>query len=129
MTIKAIISTTLTFLCLDALWIKFIAVDLYQTHVSPLLRTHNNEMAAQPLPALLFYLVAITTLILIVIKPATSIKEAATNGALFGLFGYGTYAFTCQSIFQGWVWQMTVLDVAWGAFLCAVASIAGLYFK
>ncbi len=129
MNIKSILATTISFCLLDGLWIKFVAADLYQRHVTPLLRMQNNQLAAQALPALLFYAVALLAIIVLIVKPAVSITQACFNGALIGLFAYGTYALTCQSIYQGWIWKMTLLDIAWGVFLCATAAAAGAYFK
>ena len=89
----------------------------------------NGQLAAQPLPAILFYVVALAALLVLIVKPAVSVTQAWLNGALIGLFAYGTYALTCQSIYQGWIWKMALLDIAWGIFLCATAAAVGTYFK
>ena len=51
--------------------------------------------------------------------------KAAINGGLIGLITYGTYAFTCQSLFKGWTWPITITDVIWGIVICAIVSVIG----
>ena len=57
------------------------------------------------------------------------LSEAAINGAVVGLFAYGTYAFTCQALFKDWLWSVTIPDVVWGVVLCAVSCAIGTYLK
>jgi uncharacterized membrane protein len=46
-------------------------------------------------------------------------------GALLGLVAYGTYDITNLSTLRGWSLTVTAIDIAWGAVLTAVASVAG----
>jgi len=51
--------------------------------------------------------------------------EKVVNGALFGLFAYGTYDLTNQATLKVWSTTITLADMAWGATLTAIAASAG----
>ena len=52
---------------------------------------------------------------------------ALVNGALIGLLAYGTYDMTNLATLKGWSLQVSLVDMAWGAFLSATASAAGYF--
>jgi uncharacterized membrane protein len=56
---------------------------------------------------------------------ATS-QSTLLYGALFGLFCHATFELTSLSMLKHWTWPVVVVDVAWGAFVTAVSSTAGL---
>ena len=81
-------------------------------------------------PAIVFYAIYPIGLLIFVISPALrsgSVMSAALYGALFGLFTYGTYDLTNYATLRNWTLQLTVVDVAWGAILGAVTSIATVW--
>lgn len=126
----SIVVTALLFFGLDMLWIQFVAVGMYKKHLPDfLLRSPQGNVQANLIAAALFYVVAISCLYLLAIKPATTIKQAVTVGAISGLFAYGTYALTAQSIFKNWKWSMTVFDILWGVILCSVCALVGFLLK
>lgn len=53
---------------------------------------------------------------------AGSVGFAARQGALAGLFAYGTYEATNLATLIGWEWGMVALDMVWGAALTAMAA-------
>ncbi len=126
----SLIATTFSFLCLDLAWINLVAVGLYKQHLPDfLLRNSKGDVTPNLVACALFYIVAIGCLYFLAVKSTDSLKQATITGAVAGLFAYGTYAFTGQALFKNWNWTLTVLDVAWGALLCATAAGIGFYVK
>jgi uncharacterized membrane protein len=81
-------------------------------------------------PAVLFYLLYVAGLVYFVMLPASRSRDALLRGALFGLIAYATYDLTNQATLRDWPWQVTLVDLVWGAFVtgtsCAIAHrIAG----
>ncbi len=52
-----------------------------------------------------------------------SLLSAAGWGALYGLIGYGIYDLTNRATLARWSLKMTVIDMAWGATLCATTAL------
>ena len=46
--------------------------------------------------------------------------------ALFGFFCYATFELTSLSLLKHWTWPVVMMDVAWGPFVTAATSTAGL---
>jgi len=44
-------------------------------------------------------------------------------GALYGLVLYGVYDLTNYAVVKGWPLTITVVDMLWGAFACAMATL------
>ena len=115
--------TLAVMLALDALWLGVVAQRLYQQGLGPLL-------AAQPRlgAAALFYLVYPLGLTIFAVLPHAGQRgprRAAVSGALFGFFAYATYDLTNLATLAGWPLGLSLLDMAWGAALSAVAATAG----
>jgi len=65
------------------------------------------------------------------VRPAlveASLKPAAGRGALFGLVAYATYDLTNQATLQNWPWLVTAIDLCWGTFLTATATVGAKAF-
>ena len=56
-----------------------------------------------------------------------SLATAATYGALFGFFTYATYDLSNYATLRNWTAQVTVIDIAWGTLLGAMAALVGAY--
>lgn len=113
----------LAFLLLDALWLAVLMGPVYAAALGPLL-------AAQPrwAPAAVFYVLYVLGLLVFAVVPglrARRWRTAVALGALLGLVSYGTYDLSNYSTLQGWPLALTVIDMAWGAVLSAVAALAG----
>lgn len=119
----AYISTAVVFFALDYLWLTRIAIGFYREHIGTLLLATPNFAAAG-----IFYLFYVVGLVYFAVMPAVSagtLVTALVNGALLGLLAYGTYDMTNLSTLKGWCLQVSLVDMAWGAFLSAAASAAG----
>ena len=76
-----------------------------------------------------FYLMYVTGLVLLAVRPAVLAgggpKAAAIRGASLGAFAYATYDLTNQATLAVWPVHVTLIDIAWGTFASATASAAG----
>lgn len=125
---KLIISyilTTLVFFAIDMVWLGFIAKNIYRKYLGALLSDSVNWVAA-----IIFYLVFIVGIFIFVINPAVekqSVMRALFFGATFGFITYATYDLTNYATLKGFPLNIVIIDLAWGAILTAVVSIAGYY--
>lgn len=119
----AYLATGVVFLGLDAIWLSQVGLGLYRREIGALLLEQPNLPVAG-----LFYLLFVAGIVLLVVQPAAANGDwlaALWMGALLGLVAYGTYDITNLSTLRGWSPTIAAIDVAWGAALTAVASLAG----
>lgn len=118
----AMLATLAVFLVLDAIWLGFLARDIYVEAIGHL-------MAEQPfLPAaVLFYLLFPMLLAWFAFVEAPDRDNAwsvALRGGLFGLATYGTYELTNWATLRDWPATLVMVDLAWGTVLSAIAATA-----
>lgn len=116
-------ATAVTFLAIDFVWLSLMASRLYRPQLGAMLLDQPNLVVAG-----LFYLVYAVGIVVLVVMPAfgaRSLLMAAGLGALLGLVAYGTYDITNLATLKGWSVAVTVIDMAWGMTITAVASVAG----
>jgi uncharacterized membrane protein len=119
----AYVSTAIVFLGIDAVWLTLAAQRLYRPLIGDMLLERFN-----PLPALLFYVVYITGIVVFAVSPAFNTGRwttATLHGALLGFFAYATYDLTNQATLRNWPAAVTVADLCWGTALTAFAATAG----
>lgn len=107
---------------LDMLWIGVIAKGFYQNQIGYLLKSSPNWIAI-----ILFYLLYIAGLVLFVIAPSVekgSWITALVLGAFFGLIAYATYDLTNLGLTKNWPVLVTIVDIAWGACVAGLVSVA-----
>lgn len=112
----------LVFLALDAVWLSTMTARLYRPAIGHLMAA---ELAW--LPVLLFYPAYLAGLLFFAVRPALRERRARTglvHGALLGLLAYATYDLTNHATLVGWPWLITVIDMAWGAFVSGMATWA-----
>jgi uncharacterized membrane protein len=111
---------------LDFLWLSTMTKLFYRPRLAPLLA----EQLVWP-PALLFYLLYGVGLLAFVLRPAlndgSGLLAVFLWGGLFGLVAYGTYDLTNHATLRDWPLAVTVIDMAWGALISGVASVAGVW--
>ncbi|WP_395055333.1 DUF2177 family protein [Polaromonas sp.] len=115
--------TLVFFLAADMLWLGLLMTDTYQGWIGPLMR-------AQPLllPAAVFYLLYPVGLVVFAVRPGLDKQDwthCAALGAFFGLLAYGTYDLSNLATLKGWPWQLTLVDMLWGAALSCGSALAG----
>lgn len=105
----------------DAVWLGVVAKTFYRTHIGWLMAASPNWYAAGA-----FYLLYGIGVTAFVVRPALEggwgAGKTAAMGALFGLVAYATYDLTNQATVKNWPLLVTVVDLAWGAFLTAAVS-------
>lgn len=121
--IKLFLTSLVTCLVLDAIWLGVIAKSLYQENIGILMRKANGAFAIIWPSALLVYVLMVLGIVLFVIPKAEESAWAALFwGALFGGIVYGVYDFTNYAILAGWSLKISLIDLAWGMILCGLVS-------
>jgi uncharacterized membrane protein len=119
------LSTLFVFLILDLIWLGLVGGSLYTAALGDQMLDRFRVV-----PAVLFYLLHITGIVVFVLPLARRggrVWASAAYGAFFGLCAYGTYDLTNHAVLRVWTWQLTVIDMAWGAFVTGAASLMGAW--
>jgi len=113
------------FAILDGIWLSQMGAALYKPVLGDIL-TDNVRIA----PAIVFYLLYPIGIEVFAVLPAlraNSLQYAAVYAALFGLLAYATYDLTNYATLRNWTASITMIDLAWGAFVSgASATVAFL---
>jgi uncharacterized membrane protein len=124
-TISATLGIAIALLVLDLVWLKFA--------MGPIFRAELGDWVKQDIglvPAALFYLLYVVGIFIFAVKPAllstSPMAYAIGYGALLGLVAYGAYDLTNLATLRAWTPRLAMIDMAWGTFLTAVASGAGV---
>ena len=116
-------ATLIVFCCCDFVWLGWIAKDYYQSQLGGLLLAQPNWTAA-----VIFYALYAAGIVFFCVSPAleaASLLKAALYGAVLGALAYATYDLSNQATLKSWPVALSVLDIAWGAFVTCVAASAG----
>ena len=111
------------FFGLDFVWLTNMASGFYRSRIGRVVAG-----PAQTGVAGLFYLVYVAGLVHFAVLPAMhagSWVTALMKGALLGLVAYGTYDMSNLSTLKNWSVSVTIVDMAWGVGLSAVAATCG----
>lgn len=115
------LATLIVIVPIDFLFLGLVAKGFFTSQVGDMLGTIRLA------PAILFYLLYVAGILIFVNASAGATPQSTLlYGALFGLFCYATFELTALSLLKHWTWPVVVVDVAWGAFVTAVASTLGL---
>ena len=121
------ILTTIVFFAVDMVWLGFVAKNIYDKYLGALLSDKVRWPAA-----IIFYLLFIVGIFIFVINPSIE-KQSAVRalilGAVFGLITYATYDLTNYATMKGFPLNIVFIDLAWGAILTSIVSLAGYYIN
>ncbi len=123
----AYLAILLPFGLLDAVWLSLMGPRLYRPTLGDILLTNVNVA-----PAVIFYLIYPLGLLIFAVLPALKSDLAASAliyGALFGGLAYATYDLTNHATLRNWTLQLTLTDMAWGAFASGVAAATAFYLS
>jgi uncharacterized membrane protein len=125
-----ILIATLTFTCLDALWLGWLGTRFYREEMGHLMRLSNTQaIIPNWSAAIVVYLVLIAGLLLFAIPKANgSLTMAFVWGALFGLVAYGTYDFTNLAVLADWSLKISLIDTLWGMIICGTTAWVTVFF-
>lgn len=118
--LRRLLLTTVIFASLDAVWLSLLTGDFYTRMLGDLARRSGANLDPVWWAALLVYAVLVVGLVTLALPRASSVRTAFGWGGLFGIVSYGTYDLTCQAVLRDWPVAMTVVDMTWGATICAV---------
>lgn len=111
---------------IDALWILVVAKSFYARQIGHLFAASPNLV-----PAAVFYLLYAAMLAVLVVAPAVagqwSLGKVYLYGMALGLAAYGAYDLTNHATLRDWPLVVTVVDMAWGAFVTGVAAAAATF--
>ncbi len=120
----AYLSAAVAFGVLDFLWLSNAAPRLYRPAIGEIMA---DQVRWPPAIAFYFlYLVGVTALVVLPALREGGVARAAWTGALFGLVAYATYDLTNQATLRIWPTHLTLIDITWGAFATATASIVAV---
>lgn len=116
--------TSIIFLGLDFMGIKFLIRPLFDRHVPQLLAAELRLGAAAA-----FYLFYVAGLLWLISLPA--LKEgqplqALIGGMILGALCYGTYEMTNYATLAGWSIEQVAADMLWGTLLTGFSAWAGV---
>ena len=115
-------ATAIVMVVLDLLWLGVVARPLYQQGIGHLMAERPNIAVAT-----LFYAVYALGLVVFAVAPNADAGWGKTmrDAALFGFFAYATYDLTNLATLKDWPVGISLLDMAWGSLLSALAAAAG----
>jgi uncharacterized membrane protein len=119
------ISTLMTFIFLDAIWLGLIAKGFYAKQMGFLFSKSINFI-----PVLVFYPVYAFGVMILAVLPALSSGswlEALWKGSLIGLIAYGAYDLTNQATIAGWPALVTIIDISWGIIVTGLTSVIAYF--
>ncbi|MES2935664.1 MAG: DUF2177 family protein [Pseudomonadota bacterium] len=121
----AYLAAGLVFCLLDFIWLTVLAKDFYQSQIGSLMLAEPKLNAAA-----VFYVLYLFGLLMFAMIPALQAQNfsiAIGLGALLGLIAYATYDLSNLATLKGWSLYLSLVDIAWGAFVSASASTAGYF--
>jgi uncharacterized membrane protein len=116
-------ATLVVMVALDLLWLGVIAKPIYAKGIGHLMAERPNISVA-----VVFYALFALGLVIFAVMPHASAggwTKAMVMGALFGFFAYATYDLTNLATLKNWPLGVSLLDMAWGTLVSALAAAAG----
>lgn len=112
---------------LDYLWLGSAMSEFYKNEARHLVRWNGTDwdVLLWPAAGVYFFL----ALGLQKFALADSWPQSVYRGFLLGLCIYGVYDLTNLSLLNNWPVQMSIVDMAWGPFLCALSAAVGFKFS
>ena len=123
--LAAYAATLALFLIADMAWLGTMVNRVYRPALGDILIEGVNLP-----PAIVFYLLYPIGVVIFAVMPALkggTIYTALAHGALFGFFTYATYDLSNQATLRGWPLHVTIIDIAWGTALGAMAASVGFF--
>ncbi|MGZ3710132.1 MAG: DUF2177 family protein [Bdellovibrionota bacterium] len=126
--IKIFLSVLVSLAVIDLLWIGMIAQRFYVQQFGLMGRISDGKFAVIYWAVIVDYLIlafGITTFALPKVMAEHSWSMAFIWGALLGLTVYGVYDITNHATLIHWPLALTLVDMAWGTFLCGAVTVIG----
>ncbi len=121
--VVAYLSSLLTFIVIDAVWLGLVAKKFYASQLGSLMREDILF-----LPAGVFYLLYSAGIVLLAVRPEQphlSLLNVAFYGGVVGFIAYGTYDVTNLATIKNWPPLMSIVDLVWGTAISSLVAVAG----
>ena len=121
--VVAWVATALAFAGLDAIWLSQMGPRFYRPIIGDLMSARFDAPNT-----IAFYLIYVSGIVFFAVLPGiekASLAKAVINGAALGFIAYATYDLSNQATLRGWDVKLTLIDMAWGTALTAIASAVG----
>ena len=106
----------------DALWLSWFAPAMVRPMAGSIMLDHVRWSGVAA-----FYIFYAGGILLFPLGLSRDWASAFLYGALFGFVAYLTYDATNYATLKAWILPVAVMDVSWGTFLTALASLAGFW--
>lgn len=120
--LKLFLLTIIPMSIIDALWLYTAGRSIYPQYIQHLM---GDKLVWAPI--VIFYILYAVGVMVFVVEPSVagdySIARTVGMGLLLGLVAYGAYDLTNHATLQGWAWQMTVIDMCWGAVVTGLSAV------
>ena len=116
--IKKFIIALLIFLAIDALWLGFIAKNLYKKELGSIMKNNVDFLTA----GLTYFVLVIGIILFVLPKAGDSVLLALLWGGLLGLVVYGVYDLTNLAVINNYSLKIALIDWVWGIFICGTTS-------
>ena len=120
--IAAYAATAAVFLAADFIWLTR-TIGFYRSALGDLLADRPNLVAAGALYSI-YFLGIVVFAVLPSVKTGSWISVLLL-GALLGLVSFSTYDLTNLATLSRWPLNVVIVDMFWGTFVTALASLAG----
>ena len=127
--LKIFAASMLVILVMDFIWLAHLGKPLYMKYLKPFFNMGEFGLNVNYAAAGVVYICLILGVIIFVLPLASTLKDAICFGAIFGLLVYAVYDFTNMAIMKDWPLFISIVDVLWGGFLCAMVSAVSFYLK
>ena len=125
--LKLLAVSFFTILILDIIWLGFIASKFYTENLNPIVRLQEGKIAPVYWAAAIVYVllsIGIVYFVLPRLDSGSSLVATFLIGALMGLIIYGVYDMTNYSTLKDFPLRVAIADMAWGATVCGLATLA-----
>jgi len=123
--IKTISTTLLVILTLDLIWLGYVGKGFYVDEIGSLMKAKPSLLSA-----FFVYALLVSGIIIFVLPRAGGDHLSSLYyGAIFGFTCYGIYDFTNLAIIEKWTLKISIIDLFWGTFICAIASYLASFVK
>ena len=118
------------FFLIDYLWLGNIMSRFYLKELGPMAREKDGAFAPVIWAAVLVYTLIPLGIVYFVLPGLPTegfILPTLGKGFFFGIVLYGVYDMTNYSLVNNWSLKLSAVDIAWGGFINAIASLIGKY--
>lgn len=122
--ITVYLATGIAFALVDYVWLTQFGPKVYFPTLDPVAMRE-----ARLGPAVVFYLAYIAGVLALVVWPRRHepLLRSTLYGGLLGAMCYATYDLTNQATLKVWSTHITLIDIAWGAFITAFGATVGAW--